>query len=51
MKRCEEEGKDCSALVSDIKRLEKKYSGLSNEELMRLAIEEPVKGIIEFSSP
>tara|TARA_R110001599_G_scaffold53443_1_gene149251 strand:- start:110 stop:1237 length:1128 start_codon:yes stop_codon:yes gene_type:complete len=48
MKRCEEEGKDCRALVSDIKRLEKKYSGLSDEELMRLAIEEPVKGIIEF---
>jgi hypothetical protein len=48
MKRFEEEGKDCRALVSDIKRLENKYSGLSDEVLMRLAIEEPVKGIIEF---
>jgi TRAP-type C4-dicarboxylate transport system substrate-binding protein len=48
MKRCEEAGKDCRSLVSDIQRLEQKYRGLSDEELMRLAIEEPIQGIIEF---
>lgn len=48
MQRCEQAGKDCRSLVTEIKQLEKKYSGLSDQELIRLAIEDPVQGIIEF---
>ena len=48
MTQCEAAGKDCRGLVEKITRLSAKYSKLSNEELMRLAIEEPVQGIIEF---
>jgi len=48
MDDCEKAGKDCRALVSEIDRLKEKYSKLSNDELIRLAIEEPVQGIIEF---
>ena len=48
MQRCEAAGKDCRSLVDDIKQLEKKYSGLSNQELMRLAIDQPIQGIIAF---
>lgn len=48
MDTCADAGKDCRALVKDIERLRAKYEHLSNEELMDLAIKQPVQGIIDF---
>lgn len=48
MSDCEAAGKDCRTLVKQIDALREKYDGVSNEELMRLAIEDPVRGIIKF---
>lgn len=45
---CEAAGKDCRALVKDIQKLAKQYAHLSNAELVKLTLEKPVKGIIEF---
>jgi len=45
---CEKAGKDCRALVKDINVLKEKYQNLSDTELMHLAIDKPVQGIIEF---
>jgi TRAP-type transport system periplasmic protein len=36
------------ALLADIERLTAKYNGLSDEQLFKLIVEEPVKGIIDF---
>lgn len=41
----EKEGKPARALLADIKRLSEKYSPMSPEELMKLAIEHPVRDI------
>ena len=48
MKNCESVGKDCRGLAKKIERLADKYSGLSNDELMQLTIDQPVQGIIKF---
>ncbi|MCG8669363.1 MAG: TRAP transporter substrate-binding protein DctP [Pseudomonadales bacterium] len=45
---CKEEGKDCVDLINQIESLAKKYAGLTDNELIRLAIEKPVQGIIDF---
>ena len=36
------------ALLADIERLTAKYNGMSDEQLFKLIVEEPVKGIIDF---
>jgi TRAP-type C4-dicarboxylate transport system substrate-binding protein len=36
------------ALLADIERLTAKYNGMSDEQLFKLILEEPVKGIIDF---
>ncbi len=36
------------ALLADIERLTGKYNGMSDEQLFRLIVEDPVKGIIDF---
>jgi TRAP-type C4-dicarboxylate transport system substrate-binding protein len=36
------------ALLADIERLTAKYNGMSDEQLFKLIIQEPVKGIIDF---
>jgi TRAP-type C4-dicarboxylate transport system substrate-binding protein len=36
------------ALLADIERLTAKYNGLSDEQLFKLIVEEPVTGIIDF---
>jgi signal transduction histidine kinase len=41
-------GKNCQGLVEKVKQLEQKYQALSNEELMKMAIDEPVQGIYKF---
>jgi len=41
----EKEGQPARALLADIKRLSEKYGRMSADELMRLAVEDPVKGI------
>jgi TRAP-type C4-dicarboxylate transport system substrate-binding protein len=46
--KCSDAGKDCRALVKKIDKLANKYSKLSNTELMQMAIEQPVQGIIKF---
>ena len=48
LEKCEQSGKDCKGLLGDIDRLKEKYSGMSNEELVKSVIDNPVKGIIEF---
>jgi TRAP-type C4-dicarboxylate transport system substrate-binding protein len=36
------------ALLADIERLTRKYNGMTDEQLFKLVIDEPVKGIIDF---
>jgi TRAP-type C4-dicarboxylate transport system substrate-binding protein len=36
------------ALLADIERLTAKYNGMSDDQLFKLIVEQPVKGIIEF---
>lgn len=48
LKLCEARGKDCQALIDDINQLKQKYAGYSNAALIRLAIEQPVQGMIRF---
>lgn len=36
------------ALLADIERLTVKYNGMSDEQLFKLIVEDPVKGIIDF---
>jgi len=36
------------ALLADIERLTAKYNGMSDEQLFKLIVEEPVKGIIDY---
>ncbi|MCP5207243.1 MAG: TRAP transporter substrate-binding protein DctP [Hahellaceae bacterium] len=49
MKSCANVGKDCRALVKEIDQLKEKYAKYSNDELMSLAIDQPVQNIIEFA--
>lgn len=48
LQSCDKAGKDCRGLIDEIERLAKKYQHLSNEELVQLAIEKPVQGMIDF---
>lgn len=48
MASCKKAGKNCQGLVEKVKQLEQKYQALSNEELMKMAIDEPVQGIYKF---
>jgi TRAP-type C4-dicarboxylate transport system substrate-binding protein len=41
----EKEGQPAKALLADIKRLAEKYGRMSADELMKLSVESPVKGI------
>jgi TRAP-type transport system periplasmic protein len=41
----EKEGQPARALLADVKRLSDKYGSMSPEELMKLSIEQPVRGI------
>jgi TRAP-type C4-dicarboxylate transport system substrate-binding protein len=41
----EKDGQPARALLADIKRLSKKYAAMSPDDLMKLAIEQPVRGI------
>jgi hypothetical protein len=36
------------ALLADIERLTAKYNGMSDDQIFKLIVEEPVKGIIDF---
>ncbi|MDX1692879.1 MAG: TRAP transporter substrate-binding protein DctP, partial [Ketobacteraceae bacterium] len=45
---CEKQGKSCRELVESIARLTDKYQGFTNEQLIRLSLEQPVQGIINF---
>jgi TRAP-type C4-dicarboxylate transport system substrate-binding protein len=37
-----------TALLADIERLTAKYNGMSDDQIFKLIVEEPVKGIIDF---
>ncbi len=44
----EKEGKPARALMQDIKRLKAKYASMSDEDVLKLLLEQPVKGIVKF---
>lgn len=43
---CKQHSKDCEGLLRDFEQLKQKYQQLTDDELMNLAVNEPVKGII-----
>jgi TRAP-type C4-dicarboxylate transport system substrate-binding protein len=44
----EKEGKPGRALIEDIAKLKAKYAAMSDEQMLKLMLEQPVKGIIKF---
>ncbi len=44
----EKEGKPGRALVADIERLKAKYATVSDDDMLKLLLEQPVQGIIKF---
>lgn len=48
LEECEASGKDCKGLLYDIDRLTEQYKGMSNSELVKSMIDNPVSGIIKF---
>ena len=44
----EKEGKPGRAFIADVERLKAKYATMSDEAMLKLMLEQPVKGIIKF---
>lgn len=43
LQKCDRAGKPCRALLRDVQALDQKYAPMSDEEILRLMIEEPVR--------
>lgn len=48
---CKKKGKDCEALLQDIKQLKQKYEAYTDDALMDLTVQNPVTGIISTYNP